>query len=697
MQNAKSFWNLIAALGLIALIGAIPAFGAKQKNSAEAGPLPATAKNFRLEDHLGGSHELYRMHDAKAIVLYFHGNGCPIVRKSIPEIKEIRDAFKPKGVEFFMINANPLDDKESVMEEAREFAIDIPILMDTAQIVTHDLGTRRTAEAIVILPEGWKIVYRGAISDRQEYGFERPKSEHEWLRDALNAVLEGKEPEVKLSETKGCLIDLKEMPTKVSYRKHVVPILEKKCVSCHVEGNIGPFAMDSYKNIAGRKRMIREVLVTKRMPPWHADEHHSAFANDNSLTQKELRTMVAWLDSEAENDAKTDPLLKFAVEESEPVWPMGKPDVIIPMPKPVNVPADGVLDYVYMRVPYTGDEDLWITAADVLPGDRSVVHHALVFLNYPNELKSIEPDMEGGLNGFFAGYVPGMLNEPYPAGTGKWVPTGSEFVFQMHYTTTGRSATDQSMLGLYVAKKKPAREFYTRAATNTDFEIKPNDPKSPTDATYTFDRDAVLYEMGPHMHYRGKEVSYEVRYPDGKRETLLNVPNYDFNWQTMYRLDKPLRLPAGSELYVAGAFDNSARNPRNPDPARTVYFGEQSWDEMFVGYIGYTYVDPEQPTVTVAQANIHFGKPVTAENLTGTFWKIGRWKLNFQENGVLRVGRTFKGTWRHTGSELHLRVAGDEFDLAIEGDTILSEDGPLEFLGDEGQESAKPARLSSNQ
>ncbi|NUM53095.1 MAG: redoxin domain-containing protein [Candidatus Hydrogenedentes bacterium] len=670
---------------------------ATRENPAEAKPLPAIAKNFRLEDHLGGSHELYRMKDGKAIVLYFHGNGCPIVRKSIPEIKAIRDEFNPKGVGFFMINANPLDDKDSIVEEAKEFAIDIPILMDTAQIVTLDLGTKRTAEAIVIVPDGWKIVYRGAISDRQEYGFERPKPDHDWLRDALNAVLEGREPEVKTSETKGCLIDLKEVPTKVSYARHIAPILEEKCVSCHVEGHIGPFAMDSYENVAGRKRMIREVLVTKRMPPWHADPYHGEFKNDNSLTEKELRTMVAWLDSDAGNDAKKDPLLRFAVDDAEPVWPLGTPDVIIPMPKSVDVPADGVLDYVYMRVPYTGDEDLWITAADVLPGDRSVVHHALVFLNYPNELKNIEPDMEGGLNGFFAGYVPGMLNEPYPKGTGKWVPKGSEFVFQMHYTTTGRAASDRSQLGLYLAKKKPAREFFTRAATNTDFEIKPNDPKSPTDATYRFDRDVVLYEMGPHMHYRGKEVSYEVRYPDGNREMLLNVPNYDFNWQTMYRLDKPLHLPAGSQLRVAGAFDNSARNPRNPDPNRAVYFGEQSWDEMFVGYIGYAYVDAEAAPVQTVASNIHFGKPVTAENLVGTFWRIGRWKLNFQENGVLRVGRTFKGTWQHTGNGLHLRVAGDEFDLEIQDDTILSEDGPLEYLADHVETAPAKARLSSNQ
>ncbi len=683
----------------LALMTAMSAQAAKVKEAAETKPLPTTVKNFRLEDHMGGSHELYRYKDGKAIVLYFHGNGCPIVRKSVPEIKAIRDEFLPKGVGFFMINANPLDDKDSIAEEAKEFQIDMPILMDAAQLVTLDLGTKRTAEAIVIVPDGWKIVYRGAINDKQEYGFERPKgAEHEWLRDALNAVLEGKEPPVASSETKGCLIDLKDMPTKTSYAKHVVPILEKKCVSCHVEGHIGPFAMDSYENIAGRKRMIREVLLTKRMPPWHADEYHGKFENNVSLTRDELRTMVAWLDSDAQENTDKDPLLKYAVEDAEPVWPLGKPDIIIPMPKPVHVPASGVLDYVRQIVPFEGKEDLWLRAVDVLPGDRSVVHHGLVFLDYPNELESLEPDMDGGLNGFFAGYVPGMLNEPFPEGTGKWLPKGSRFEFQWHYTTTGRAATDQSLLGLYLCKKKPEREFFTRAATTVDFEIKANDPRSPTSATYEFDRDVILYEMGPHMHYRGKEVSYAVKYPDGKQEMVLNVPNYDFNWQTMYRFDKPMRLPKGSELIVNGAFDNSVRNPLNPDPTKNVYFGEQSWDEMFVGYIGYTYVRPDDTPIVAKVGNVHLGKPLTVENLINTRWKIGKWTLKFEADNVLRVGKLMKGSWEHQGNKLYLRVAGDDFDLEIKDDTLLSDDGPLEFLefvnGD--APAAAPTRVSSN-
>ncbi|MDZ4860993.1 MAG: redoxin family protein [Candidatus Hydrogenedentes bacterium] len=694
----RTFRTRVLGLAIAAICAAgVPSSFAEEK-TGDPVSLPAVAKNFRLEDHTGASHELYQMKDTKAIVLFYQGNGCPIVRKSVPEIKAIRDEFKPKGVEFFLINANLLDDKASVEAEAKEFLIDIPILLDAAQLVTQDLGTKRTAEAIVIVQGSWKIAYRGAIDDRLDYGAERPKAGKTWLRDALNAVLEGKDPETTASETKGCLIDLKEQPKKISYAKHIAPLLSEKCASCHVEGHIGPFAMDSYENVAGRRKMIREVLMTKRMPPWHADPHYGEFKNDASLTQEEIRTMVAWLDAEAPRGEGKDPLLKFAVDDAEPIWPLGTPDIIIPMPEPVHVPADGVLDYVYMRVPYTGDEDLWVEASDVLPTDRSVLHHGLVFIRYPKHLQHLEPDMEGGLNGFFAGYVPGMLVQPYPKGTGKWVPKGSEFVFQMHYTTTGRAATDQAQLGLYVSKKKPPREFFTRAATTTDFEIAPNDKHSPADARYKFNRDVVLYEMCPHMHFRGSEVNYVVKYPDGKRETILNVPNYDFNWQTMYRFDEPKKLPAGSEILVTGAFDNSGNNPQNPDPSKWVYFGEQSWEEMFVGYIGYVNAtaDPETKTVTAALTN--FGKPITEASILNSYWKIGRWRLNFQENGVLQVGRSFKGTWKFDGDKIHLKVAGDEFDLEIKDDTLLSEDGPLEYMPD-GTEKQPDARqkVTSNQ
>jgi len=696
MWKYRSF--AVLAVAIVVCVAVMPV-----ANAAEAAPaaesLPTTAKNFRLEDHNGGSHELYRMKDVKAVVLFYQGNGCPIVRKSVPEIKAIRDAYQSKGVAFFLINANPLDDKASIVAEAKEFEIDIPVLMDTAQLVTHDLGTKRTGEAIVIVGGSWKIAYRGAVDDRLDYGAERPKANNTWLRNALDAVLEGKDPEVASTETKGCLIDLKDPPKKISYSKHIAPLLAEKCASCHVEGHIGPFAMDSYENVAGRRSMIREVLMTKRMPPWHADPHHGEFTNDTSLTESEMRTMIAWLDAEAPRGEGKDPLLKFAVENPEQIWPLGKPDIIIPMAERVEVPADGVVDYVYQRVPYTGDEDLWIQAADVLPEDHTVLHHGLVFLRYPKHLRHLEPDNEAGLNGFFAGYVPGMLAEPYPKGAGKWVPKGSEFVFQMHYTTTGRASSDQSKLGLYLTKKKPGREFFTRAATSIDLEIPPNSKRTPAEAKYAFKRDVILYEMGPHMHFRGSEVNYVVKYPDGKLETLLNVPNYDFNWQTMYRFKEPKRLPAGTELLVTGAFDNSANNPRNPDPSKWVYFGEQSWEEMFVGYIGYTNATDEPEVKVVEERIINFGKPITAESILNTYWRIGRWRLNFLPDNVLTVGRSFKGTWTFNGDKLELRVAGDEFDLKIEGDTLVSEDGPLEYLPDGGQrpQGSGRQRVSMNE
>ncbi|GMU92950.1 MAG: hypothetical protein AMXMBFR4_20080 [Candidatus Hydrogenedentota bacterium] len=665
--------------------------------ASEAGR-PVSASNFRLEDHAGASHELYRLSDAKAVVLFFHGNGCPIVRKSVAELRAIRDEYAPQGVTFWFINGNADDRRAEVVKEAAEFGIDFPILMDSAQLVTRDLGTTRTAEAVVLNPRGWRIEYRGAVDDRLDYGVEKPQATSRWLRDALDAVLAGDRPQITQTETRGCRIDLLREPKRTSYAKHIAPLLQKKCASCHVEGHIGPFAMDSYEKVAGRKRMIREVLMTKRMPPWHADPHSGEFANDSSLDREELRSLIAWIDAGAPRGDGEDPLLQLAGADASEYWPMGQPDLVFEMPRSFTVPASGVVDYQYFRVRYTGAEDIWVRGADILPGNRAVLHHALIFINYPDRLKSLEPDFEGGLDGFFAGYVPGMLNDFYPKDTGKFVPAGSEFVFQMHYTTNGRSETDRSKLGLYVAKKKPKREFFTRAAANTDFEIPPNSPDSETESTYDFTHDVLLYEMGPHMHYRGKRFQYHVKYPDGRSELLLSVPNYDFNWQTMYRLKEPKRIPAGSQLYCVGAFDNSASNPHNPDPNRWIYFGEQSFEEMFIGYMGYAYVDPNAADTAIAAAGIvtNMGAPITAENLPGTVWRIGRFKLSFFENGEMRVGKTWKGTWKIEGDRLLIHVANEDHVIFIRADQLHSEDGPLEFLAAESRPAGGVTRVSLN-
>jgi redoxin len=555
-----------------------------------ASELPRRAENFRLTDHLGRSHELDRYASAKAVVLYTVGNGCPIVRQNFERLKELREEYKPKGVEFFMINAFPQDTRRSVAEEAATFAVNIPILVDEAQLITASLGTQRTGEALVLDPsDDWAIKYRGAIDDRLDYGTKLAEPKNHWLKAALDSFLEGKPIELAQTKTKGCAITMQKLDSPYTYTQDVAPIIQNNCVKCHTEGNIAPFAFRDFENVTGWGAMIREVVRTKRMPPWFADPEVGEFKDDHSLTPEQERTLVSWVENGMPRGEGDDPLAT-TIPNAPEKWALGTPDLVVDIPQQVNIPAEGVFDYIYMRVPLPVDHDIWVRAVDVQPSNAEVAHHVLVFLRYPDELEHLQEDMRGGLNGFFAGYVPGMQRIPYPEGTGKFVPKGSEFVFQLHYNATGKAETDFTQMAIYLHEDKPKRQLFTHAANNTDFSIPPKSRDHEVSASYRMRRDVMLWGVMPHMHYRGSRVAYEAHYPDGKVEPLLSVPNYNFDWQIQYQFKEPKLLPEGTQIVCTGAFDNSESNPFNPDPERWVRFGEQTWEEMFIGYVSYSPV-----------------------------------------------------------------------------------------------------------
>ena len=539
------------------------------------------APNFRLLDHLGRSHELYRQKHAKAVVLFYTGNGCPIVRKSYRTLEKLRDEFAKKGVVFWLIDGNPQDDRESVVAEAKEFSVALPILLDTNQLVTTSLGVRRTAEAIAISTSDWSIFYRGAVDNRLGYGSEQLHDVQPFLEDALNQFLAGDPIKTPHTEVKGCAITLATDTPPATYTGKIAGLLEKHCVNCHRPGDIGPFAMTSYEKVRGWSSMIREVLLEQRMPPWGADPHYGSFSNARGLSRGEAADLVNWIDAGCPRGEGDDPLRSVATTDT-PIWPLGEPDLIIKIPEPQQVPATGVLPYRHVSVPMPLDRDVWIRAAEVRPSNRKVVHHAFVFIKRAEDtgISHLDPIR----NGFFSAYVPNTRYTILPENTGKLIPRGCTLVFQLHYTTTGREETDQTEIGLYLRKEKPPLELISRAATKLSFEIPPGVEEYPLSAEYTFRRDALLYHLSPHMHGRGKWMKFEAVYPDGRRETLLSVPYYEYDWQHQYWLTEPKRLPAGSKIRVTGAFDNSANNPFNLDPKASVRFGLQTTDEMFMGY-----------------------------------------------------------------------------------------------------------------
>ncbi len=560
--------------------------------------IEAKIDNFALLDQNGKNHELYYYSDAKAIVLYIQGNGCPIVRNGLSELKKIRDKYQKKGIVFLMLNANLQDNRESIKKEATEFEIDLPILIDETQLIAESLNIARTAEAIVIDPKNWNIFYRGPVDDRLGYESQKQQANRDYLIEALEAKLKNKDLEEKVVAGKGCLVALpnksKLASSSISYSVDIAPIIKEKCATCHQEGGIAPFALDSYEQVVGWSSMMREVIRTRRMPPWQADPHYGKFSNDLSLSKEETQKIVHWIEAGTPRGegTDTDPLKEVKGQDSE--WKLGTPDMEIKLNRQA-IPATGVLDYRYDQKRLKLDKDMWASAVEFIPGNRKVLHHILIMVEYPRNVKPPIETEYNWLDGVFAVYVPGMDPEIFPFETGRYLPKGTELIFQIHYTTYGRKTSDASRVGIHLTDQKPEKEFLIVGAFNADFSIPPHDKNYKVRASRTFYREVSLYGLFPHMHYRGKSFKYTAKYPDGTQKVLLNVPDYNFNWQRFYLFDDPLVLPAGTRIACEAVFDNSAQNDFNPFPNKRITWGEQSFEEMMIGYM-----------------SIHYGKPKTA-------------------------------------------------------------------------------------
>jgi hypothetical protein len=561
---------------------------------------PAVAADFRLIDHLGKSHELnYHLSDpnVQSIVLIFTGNGCAKIHEMIPAIKSLRDQFSSQGVLFWMIDANPSDNRSNIVVEANTQGIDLPILHDLAQVVAREYGAAGTLETFALkkLTEtwttNWVVFYRGALDDRP--GPAPVNSTQYYLSNALTAFLSGQQVTISRTKPDGCPIVFNP-PQTISYSADIAPLLQDKCVSCHSPGNIAPWAMTNYDSVRSYAPLTKQKVLAGEMPPWHADPFYSSFTNDSSFTPQQVAMLVQWINDGAPRGTGPDPL---AVSPPPPTnypvaWPasLGQPDLVLSIPQQ-SIGATGVQAYRYLNVTTTFPTDTWIRAAVIRPGNRKVVHHALVFFGSDAIFK--------GLLGFFAGYVPGYDPVAAPDGTAKLLPKGTVLQFQMHYITTGQAETDQTEIGLYVSPTPPAHVLQTKSAPNISFTIPPNSPETQAAGSFAFSKDSMLYEMAPHMHLRGSWFRYEALYPNNSREVLLSVPHYEFHWQTLYRLAQPKFMPAGTQLICTGAWDNTAQNaelleqfnasggdPRF-SPNQTVSFGDQTFNEMFIGYFNY--------------------------------------------------------------------------------------------------------------
>jgi hypothetical protein len=384
-------------------------------------------------------------------------------------------------------------------------------------------------------------------------------------------------------------------PSEVTFHKDVEPILQKRCQECHRPGEIAPFSLLSYKEARPWAKAIRENVVSKKMPPWLADPQYGHFANDRSLSKQEIDTVAAWVDGGAkEGDAADAPQPRSFVEG----WNIPQPDLVLSMSQPFHIPAKAEVPYQYLVLPTRFTEDKWLAMAEVRPSNRQIVHHAVVFIRGPrsNWLRDAVPgiafapppgdfrNIAGGGNELLTAYTPGRVPDAWPPGIGKLIPAGSDLVLQIHYTPNGKETDDRIKIGLVFAKETPTERVVGFAGQNLSFKIPPGDPNFRVEARNTFPNGATILGFLPHMHLRGKAFEYRAVYPDGRTEVLLRVPQYDFFWQLGYKLAEPLKIPPGTRIECTAWYDNSANNPRNPDPTATVGFGEQSWDEMMFGF-----------------------------------------------------------------------------------------------------------------
>ncbi len=552
----------------------------------------ARISDFALLDHEGKFHQLSWYGDQKAVVVFVQGNGCPIGRNSLPTLKALRDEFAGQDVTFFGLNPQPQDNRESIAKEATEFGIDFPILLDEAQLVAENLGVDRTAETFIINPKTREVVFRGPIDDRLGYETQKPAAKNHYLKDALNNYLAGNAIAADIPESPGCLISFpakeKHEKTPPSYTADVAPILINQCVDCHHDGGIGPWAMTDHKMVQGWSRMMKEVLLTRRMPPGQIDPHVGKPIKDMvKITPEELQTLVHWIDAGAPMGEGEDPLAQLTF--NNPTFSMGEPDIILKVPAQ-SIPATGVLDYRYVPVPMNLEEDIWIKAVEYVPGDRQVLHHIITYLSSPADRTSSGSDDGNGLGDSIGGFAPGRQPDIWRDDSGALVRAGSSLLLQMHYTTSGKETVDETLIGIYLHDEPPKYVMSGSSAGQRRFLIPPHAKEHKLEGVQEVDRDAWLYGLMPHMHYRGKYMNYTAEYPDGTTELLLSVPKYDFNWQFNYQLEEPVFLPAGSKIIARGAMDNSERNPYNPDPSKPVRFGLQTMHEMFFGFTTYRYV-----------------------------------------------------------------------------------------------------------
>jgi mono/diheme cytochrome c family protein len=493
------------------------------------------------------------------------------------------------GLALILVNPFASETPEEISAQITAQGITVPYIHDQDKALTAALQARTTTE-VFLLDAKRTLIYRGAIDDQYGINYSLDAPRHRYLHDAVQAFLKNEEPSVVATAAPGCELDLEDAAkvaaSPVTYHRDVARILQQNCVTCHREGGIAPFALDDVGEVSDRAKVIKRVITEGTMPPWFAalepEPAKNPWGNDCSLSARDKTDLLAWLES---SDRPLGDPADAPVPRTYPAeWSIGTPDLIIPLSKAYEIKATGFMPYAFDVVDTTLTEDKWVTAYEILPSERDVVHHVIVQVHEPG---TDARDREEGAGGYWAIYVPGNGAHHYPNGFARKIPAGARVSFQIHYTPSGTAKKERLRMGLIFAKEPPQYEVRTVSVANPKIAIPAGAPNHVETKKQVVPFDMPVTSFMAHLHIRGKAFKYEVAYPDGRNEILLDIPRYDFNWQLRYDFKEPKLIPRGSTLTITAVYDNSTANKANPDPTKLVKWGSQTVDEMMIGYLEY--------------------------------------------------------------------------------------------------------------
>ena len=565
-----------------ALLVALLAGGSVATSTAQAQPAIGTIlEDLSCLDIRAQRRRLSDFGTPRALVLFFVTKDCPMVGRVLPKVDGLAQAFAGRGVQFVAVNVGRSDTMRDIGTQALEFHQSYPFVKDDDLRLVRALGVEHTTAAVV-LDGDRRLCYRGRVDDQVRYANVKAAPSREDLRLAVESVLAGTPVEVAETPVEGCRITHPVEPSGsagYTFHRDVEPLVQRHCQECHHAGGSAPFALVTYDEVADHAATLAEVVRLQIMPPWHASDAHGTFRNRRGLSADERALLADWLRSGLARGAPADapPAREFAPGP----WRIGTPDLILTAASPMYVPEEGIVPYIYQVFPHLFEADTWIEALEILPENKRVLHHA--------NLAFVERGKGFSQDGFITGFVPGGDPFVLDPGTAFKIPKGSVFAIQAHYVTTGKAETDRIRIGIRFPKAQVARRAEVLVVTNTRFAIAAGASSHPVTASRRLPADVSVIGLFSHMHLRGRDMTFVAHRPEGPPQTLLMIPNYDFEWQASYRYHAgAMKLPARTRVEVIAHFDNSAFNPFNPDPDSVVRFGQQTFEEMMYGFVFFT-------------------------------------------------------------------------------------------------------------